>query len=60
MKPRFKLKWDRFLCWLFDHKWHEVEEGDEKLEFSRAWFICLRCAEAKSLKGGKDGKRNKD
>lgn len=59
MKPRTQLKWDKFLCRIFGHKWHEVEEGDEKFEFRRAWFICLRCAEAKSFKGGKNGRNKK-
>lgn len=47
---RIRLKWDRFLCRILGHNWHEVEEGDEKFEFEKAWFICLRCAKAESQK----------
>ena len=46
MKPRTRLKWDKFLCWLLGHKWHDVYEKDLSLLGVGTWRVCLRCAEA--------------
>jgi hypothetical protein len=53
MKPRARLKWDKFICRIFDHKWHCSPEEAEKLD-SVGWalFVCRRCAGTKSVWGG--------
>ena len=50
MKPRFRLKWDKFLCWILGHKWIDsAGEDDEYLEGAlvSTWRVCLRCASVK-------------
>ena len=44
MKPRTRLKWDRLLCRIFDHKWnYTIPEAD-----GWGWRACKRCAEAEA------------
>ena len=52
MKPRFRLKWDKFICWLFDHRWIDsAGEDDEYLEevLVSTWRVCLRCARVEKV-----------
>lgn len=43
---RIKLKWHKFLCWTFDHRWFLA------VEKRTAWVACRRCAEARELPSG--------
>ena len=49
-----KLKWHKFLCWLFDHRWNYItilEEDTKRAsgEIEMPWYVCRRCAEAQRV-----------
>lgn len=47
MKPRTRLKWDKFLCRLLGHKWRILPAAETQGLEEVEWFerVCLRCAE---------------
>ena len=50
MRPRTRLKWDKFICWLFDHRWIDSTGDDDKYldgVLVSTWRVCLRCASVK-------------
>ena len=46
---KMKLKWHKFLCKMFGHRWFYYEEKIDDNIFPNTWQICERCAETKRV-----------
>lgn len=51
MVNKMKLRWHKFLCWLFDHPWLFIITREKKV-FGMVdvyWHVCGRCADRRQL-----------